>query len=384
MITLIQEDSMLNPVIGTKRNKPPFRYDIVGSFLRPDDLKDARLQYEQGEITADQLAVIEYEEIAQLVEKQKALGLQVITDGEFHRSWWHLDFFLGIQGTQKIYLNQGTGGQDSKTRTESFQIVDKISFANHPMLAHFHELQQLSGDRIAKMTIPSPALFHFVEHYNGNEVYSDQEELFTDIIAVYQQAIQAFYDAGCRYLQLDDTTWGTLCSGRHRVHLRSRGLDPDQLAEDYVRLINESIAHRPEDMTIALHVCRGNLRSTWFAAGGYEPIAETLFAHAQVDAFFLEYDNERSGGFEPLRFVKDQFVVLGLVTTKHGGLESKEMLKARIAEAAQVVDLNQLCLSTQCGFASTEEGNMLTEEEQWDKIRLVIETANEVWTQNGS
>lgn len=370
---------MISPVIGSKRNAPPYRYDIVGSFLRTDEIKAARKQLEQGEITANQLCELENNEIAKLVQTQKEMGLQAVTDGEFRRSWWHLDFFLGIQGTQKISLNPGTGSKEGTRRAESFKITGKIAFQHHPMVGQFLELQNIAGDTPAKMTIPSPALFHFVQDYHGNEIYPEQEMLYRDIIAVYQEAIQVFYDAGCRYLQLDDTTWGTLSSGKHRAHLRSRGIDPQQLAKDYVRLINESIAARPEDMTIALHVCRGNLRSTWFAAGGYEPIAEQLFGHAEVDAFFLEYDNERSGDFEPLRFIRNQMVVLGLVTTKHGGLESKEQLKLRIAEAARYVNIDQLCLSPQCGFASTEEGNILTEEEQWDKLRLVIETANEVW-----
>lgn len=370
---------MSSPVTGTTRNAPPFRYDIVGSFLRTDGIKNARSLYAQGELTAGQLAEIENIEIGKLLEQEKALGLKAVTDGEFRRSWWHLDFFLGIEGTGKITLGPPGASKEQTNRAESFRITGPIAFGNHPMVAEFRTLQQMAGDTLAKMTIPSPALFHFVQEYNGNEIYSDTETLYGDIIQVYKTAIQAFYDAGCRYLQLDDTTWGTLCSGRHRAHLRSRGIDPDQLAKDYVRLINESIADRPADMTIALHVCRGNLRSTWFAAGGYGPVAEELFANAKVDAFFLEYDNERSGDFEPLRFIKDQFVVLGLVTTKHGGLESKEQLIARIEEAAQYVDINKLCLSPQCGFASTEEGNILTEEEQWDKLRLVIETANEVW-----
>jgi 5-methyltetrahydropteroyltriglutamate--homocysteine methyltransferase len=370
---------MISPVIGTTRQAPPFRYDIVGSFLRTDEIKAARSLHAQGGITAGQLHEIEDIEIAKLLQQEQSLGLKAVTDGEFRRSWWHLDFFFGIEGTQKISLDQGGGSKESASRAESFKIVGKIAFGDHPMVAEFSTLQQMAGDTLAKMTIPSPALFHFVQDYNGNEVYPDTETLYRDIISVYQNAIQAFYDAGCRYLQLDDTTWGTLCSGRHRAYLRSRGVDPDGLAKDYVRLINESIAARPADMTIALHVCRGNLRSTWFAAGGYGPVAEELFSHAKVDAFFLEYDNERSGDFEPLRFIRDQFVVLGLVTTKHGGLESKEQLKARIAEAAEYVNIEQLCLSTQCGFASSEEGNILTEEEQWDKLRLVIETADEIW-----
>jgi 5-methyltetrahydropteroyltriglutamate--homocysteine methyltransferase len=370
---------MISSITGTARNAPPFRYDIVGSFLRSDEIKAARGLFEQGDLTAAQLQEIENKEIAELLKQEKALGLKAVTDGEFRRSWWHLDFFLGIKGTQKISLNQGNGSKENAQRAESFKITGKIAFEDHPMIAHFTQLQQMAGDTMAKMTIPAPSLFHFVQDHNGNEIYPDQPTLYQDIITVYRAAIQGFYDAGCRYLQLDDTTWGTLSSGRHRAYLRSRGVDPEQLAKDYVHLINESIAGRPGDMTIALHVCRGNLRSTWFAAGGYEPVAEILFGEAQVDAFFLEYDNERSGDFTPLRFIRDQFVVLGLVTTKHGGLESKEQLKLRIAEAAQYVNIEKLCLSPQCGFASSEEGNILTEEEQWDKVRLVIETANEVW-----
>ncbi|MDO7905558.1 5-methyltetrahydropteroyltriglutamate--homocysteine S-methyltransferase [Paenibacillus sp. JX-17] len=373
---------MKNIISGTRTNVPPFRYDIVGSFLRPDSLKEARAAYDRGECNAAGLQETEDVEIRRLIDIQKALGLKAVSDGEYRRSWWHLDFFLGIEGTVKVNLNINPGRPDPKTRAESFQIVDRISLGNHPMIEHFVRLKELAGhDVLAKMTIPSPALFHFVQSHQVNEVYGDDQELYKDIVKVYREMIAGLYAAGCRYLQLDDTSWGTLCSGRHRALLRGRGQDPDQLAADYVKLINESIAGKPSDMTIALHVCRGNYVSTWFAAGGYEPVAETLFAQCRVDAFFLEYDSERSGGFEPLRHIKDQRVVLGLVTTKHGGLESKEVLKARIAEASEYVDLNQLCLSPQCGFASTEEGNLITEEEQWDKIRLVIDTANEIWTE---
>nr|WP_092074675.1 5-methyltetrahydropteroyltriglutamate--homocysteine S-methyltransferase [Dendrosporobacter quercicolus]NSL47645.1 5-methyltetrahydropteroyltriglutamate--homocysteine S-methyltransferase [Dendrosporobacter quercicolus DSM 1736]SDN08066.1 5-methyltetrahydropteroyltriglutamate--homocysteine methyltransferase [Dendrosporobacter quercicolus] len=371
---------MRNQLTGGKRSAPPFRYDIVGSFLRTAEIRAARRNFENGQITAEQLCRIEDEEIAKLVAKQQALGLKAVTDGEFRRSWWHLDFFLGIQGTEKISLNQGMNLQGARTKAESFRVVDQLEFQCHPMLAHFQYLRTLAVGVIPKLTIPSPALFHFVQGYHENTVYKSNEQLLHDIVKVYQAAIQAFYHAGCRYLQLDDTAWGALCSPRHRAHLTERGIDPDQLARDYVRLINASIAGRPADMAITLHICRGNFHSSWFGAGGYEPIAGELFGNANVDGFFLEYDNERSGDFKPLRFIKKQLVVLGLVTTKHGGLESKEMLKARLAEASQYLHLEQLCLSPQCGFASTEEGNILTEEEQWDKLRLVIETANEIWT----
>ncbi|AQS05065.1 MULTISPECIES: 5-methyltetrahydropteroyltriglutamate--homocysteine S-methyltransferase [Clostridium] len=371
---------MSNEIIGTKRNSPPFRYDIVGSFLRTDEIKIARKQYNSGEINAEELKNVEDIEIRKLIEKEKEIGLIAVTDGEFRRSWWHLDFFVGIEGTKKIILNQGGSVQGSRTKAESFQIVDKIRFNRHPMLEHFKYLNSIVKDQnIAKFTIPSPSLFHFVQSHNKNNVYSSDEELMEDIISVYKSAIKEFYDAGCRYLQLDDTAWGTLCSERHRSYFRSQGIDPEALSKNYVRLINESIKEKPEDMIITLHVCRGNLHSIGFASGGYEPIAEELFSNAKVDGFFLEYDSERCGDFKPLRFINDQFVVLGVVTTKHGGLESKEQLKNRIAEASQYVDINKLCLSPQCGFASTEEGNIITEEEQWEKIKLVIETANEIW-----
>lgn len=374
------EENMSNEIIGKKRNTPPFRYDIVGSFLRTDEIKTARILYENGEITAKELSNIEDIEIKKLVEKQKEVGLKAVSDGEFRRSWWHLDFFVGIKGTQKIILNQGMNLQGSRKKAESFQIIDKIKFDKHPMLEHFKYLKKITEEcNTPKFTIPSPSLFHFVQNHNKNNVYNDDEELMQDIIDVYKCAIKEFYDAGCRYLQLDDTAWGTLCSERHRSYFKNQGIDPDKLSKDYVRLINESIEDKPKDMIITLHVCRGNLHSIGFSSGGYEPIAKELFSNAKVDGFFLEYDSERCGDFRPLRYVKDQFVALGLVTTKHGGLENKEQLKKRIAEACEYVDINKLCLSPQCGFSSTEEGNIITEEEQWDKIKLVIETANEIW-----
>lgn len=361
------------------RTSPPFRYDMVGSFLRTPELKLARKLFDEGLIDATQLTKVEDEQISALIAKQKEMGLLAVTDGEFRRSWWHLDFFWGIGGTRKIEMSQTSNVAGMQIKPQSFEIVDKLSYQTHPMIAHFKTLQELAGDTLVKFTIPSPSLFHFVSLQHKNQIYTDQEQFIRDIVTVYQAAIQDFYDAGCRYLQLDDTAWGNLCSSRHRVHLKTQGYDPDQLALQYVKMLNDAITNRPDDMTITLHVCRGNLHSTWFASGGYEPVAEQLFGQVNVDGFFLEYDNERAGGFEPLKFIKDQQVILGLVTTKHGGLESKEMLKARIAEAAKYVDINQLCISPQCGFASSEEGNILTEEEQWDKVSLVIETAQEVW-----
>lgn len=372
---------MIRKLTGKRKENPPFRYDIVGSFLRTDEIKNARIQFQKGKINIEELTEIENMEIKKLVHKERKLGLKAVTDGEFRRSWWHLDFFLGIKGTEKINLNQGKKLNGSKVKAESFRIIDKIMFQNHPMIEHFKYLKSISGDCIPKFTIPSPSLFHFVQSHNGNDVYKTNEELLSDIAEVYKSTIKAFYEAGCKYLQLDDTSFGSLCSEIHREHLKKMGIAPDKLVEDYVRLINKSIEDHPNDMTITLHICRGNFHSSWFASGGYEPIAKILFPNCKVDGFFLEYDNERSGDFKPLKYIEHQYVVLGLVTTKHGGLESKEGLKTRIAEACQYIDINKLCLSPQCGFASTEEGNILTEEEQWEKIKLVVETAKEIWAE---
>lgn len=367
---------MYNKITGQKRNKPPFSYDIVGSFLRTDEIKKARNQYKEGSITKEKLKSIEDTEIKKLVKKEKSIGLRAVTDGEFRRSWWHLDFFLGIEGTQKINLNNF---KMQGIKAESFKIVDKIEFKGHKMIEDFKYLKSITKDCVPKFTIPSPALFHFVQSHNENDVYTNETDLFKDIINVYRDAIKAFYNAGCRYLQLDDTSFGTLCSISHREHLKTLGKDPDIIVKNYVKLINETIYKKPDDMTIVLHICRGNLHSSWFASGGYESIANELFSKCNVDGFFLEYDDERSGDFEPLRFINNQFVVLGLITTKHGGLEDKDQLKRKIFEASKYVNINNLCLSPQCGFASTEEGNILTEDEQWDKLKLMIEVANEIW-----
>lgn len=362
-----------------KRIELPFHYDIVGSFLRSEEIKIARKQYEQRKIDSLRLREIEDIEIEKLVKKQKEIGLRTVTDGEFRRAWWHLDFFKGIEGIEKVSLNNGISFRSEKTRAETVEIIEKLHYEAHPMLEDFKYLKSISGESIPKFTIPSPALLHFVVSNNENKVYSSNEELYDDIIKVYRKVLKDFYDAGLRYLQLDDTSWGTLCSERHRQHFKARGIDPDGLTQDYRTLINESIKECAEDMLIAMHVCRGNLKSAWFAAGGYEPVAKELFGRVKVDGFFLEYDDERSGDFKPLRFIDNKFVALGLVTTKHGGLENKKSIQAKINEAAKFVDMKVLALSPQCGFASTEEGNIITEEEQWDKIKFVIDTAKEVW-----
>ena len=365
-------------------NKPPFRADHVGSFLRLESVKKARKQLQDNEISPENLRMVEDEAIRQLVEKQKQCGLKAVTDGEFRRSWWHLDFFAGLQGIQKTTTNKGFVFHGVHTKAESVELAGPVGFSNHPMLRDFAFLKSCAGEHTAKMTIPSPAMLHFVlavrnEQFTLPGFYGSESALLEDIANAYKDALKAFYDAGCRYLQLDDTSWGALCSAEQRAALTKRGIDPAALAAKYVNLVNAAIAGRPADMAVTMLICRGNFRSTWFSSGGYEPVAQELFGKARLDGFFLEYDSERAGDFTPLRHMRDQQVVLGLVSSKTGTLEDRDAIKARIAEAAQIVPLEQLCLSPQCGFSSTEEGNTLTEEEQWNKIRLVVEVAKSIW-----
>lgn len=365
-------------------NKPPFRADHVGSFLRPESIKKARKQLQDKEITPDDLRKVEDEAIRKLVEKQKQCGLKAVTDGEFRRSWWHLDFFAGLEGIQKAATSKGFIFHGVHTKAESVELAGPVGFSNHPMLRDFAFLKSCAGEHTAKMTIPSPAMLHFVlairnEQFTLPNFYGSENALLEDIANAYKDALKAFYDAGCRYIQLDDTSWGALCSAEQREALVKRGIDPAALAAKYVDLVNTAISDRPSDMTVTMHICRGNFRSTWFSSGGYEPVAQELFGRARLDGFFLEYDSERAGDFTPLRHMRDQQVVLGLVSSKTGTLEERGAIRARIDEAAQTVPLEQLCLSPQCGFSSTEEGNTLTEEEQWNKIRLVVEVAESVW-----
>ncbi|HDJ1438489.1 cobalamin-independent methionine synthase II family protein [Serratia rubidaea] len=358
--------------------------DVVGSLLRPAALKSARQQFQRGEIDAAQLRSVEDEQIRQAVDKQRQLGLAVVTDGEFRRAWWHFDFLEGLDGVQGYDAEQGIQFNGVQTKARSVKVTGKLGFnPQHPMLADFRFLQQIAGDAQPKMTIPSPSVLHFRGGRQAidSAVYPQLDAYFADLAQTYRDAIRAFYDAGCRYLQLDDTVWAYLCSDDQRRQIRERGEDPDQLARIYADVLNTAIAGKPDDLTIGLHVCRGNFRSTWISEGGYEPVAEILFGQVNIDAFFLEYDNERSGGFEPLRFIKPgkQKVVLGLITTKDGELENPEQVKQRLQEAAQYVAPEQLCLSTQCGFASTEEGNSLSEQQQWDKLSSVVSIAGQVW-----
>ncbi|QIW16866.1 methionine synthase [Pasteurellaceae bacterium RH1A] len=369
------------------RTKAPFRFDIVGSFLRPETLKQARQQCACGDLSCADLTQIEDAEIAKLVEQQKVVGLHAVTDGEFRRTFWHLDFLAALDGVQEVEAEKfSVQFKHHSVRPKTLKIVDKVGFSDsHPFLEHYRSLQAIAGNHPVKFTIPSPSMLHLIstvreENYQPIARYADNnQQLLDDIADAYKTALEKFYALGCRNLQLDDTSWGELCSEEKRAAYAARGFDLDQLAKDYVYLVNRAIAGRPQDMTVTMHICRGNFRSTWFSSGGYEPVAETLFGSCQVDGFFLEYDSERSGDFKPLRFIKDQQVVLGLITSKDGNLEDKAEIFARIQEASQYVDINQLCLSPQCGFASTEEGNILTEEQQWNKLNFIREIAEEVW-----
>lgn len=366
-----------------QRQHAPFRADIVGSFLRPDAIKQARQQFAAGEIDAAHLRNIENDAIRHAVEQQCACGLHVVTDGEFRRAWWHLDFFGALQGVELVEVNQGIQFNGIQTKAQSVRVTGKVAFGDHPMLEDFRFLKSVSGNAEPKMTIPSPSVLHFRGGAAAidRNVYPDLKDYFDDLATTWRDAIRAFYDAGCRYLQLDDTVWAYLCSDEQRRQIRERGDDPDELARIYARVLNQALEGKPEDLTIGLHVCRGNFRSSWIAEGGYEPVAEVLFGTVNIDAFFLEYDNDRSGDFAPLRFIRPgkQQVVLGLITTKNGELENPELIKARLEEAAKYVDISQICLSPQCGFASTEEGNSITPAEQWEKVRLVTKVASEVW-----
>ena len=362
------------------RTKPPFRADHVGSLLRPAALKEAREKFAKGALDAANLKAIEDREIEKVVRKQEEIGLQLATDGEFRRSWWHFDFFRGLQGVEMISAPP-IKFHGVETKAEAIKITGKIGFAGHPMLEHFKFLK--AHCRVTpKMTIPAPSTFHFRQGRAmvSKEVYPDLDAFFADVANAWKQAIRAFYDAGCRYLQIDDTAWAMMCDPKEREHSRARGDDPDRLPAIYREVTNTALSGKPSDMTMTMHSCRGNFRSTFIASGGYEFVAAELFGKVNIDGYFLEFDSERAGGFDVLRHLKgDKQVVLGLVTSKSGTLEKKDDIKRRIAEASKFVPLEQLCLSPQCGFASTEEGNVLAEDEQWAKLTMIVELAQEVW-----
>jgi 5-methyltetrahydropteroyltriglutamate--homocysteine methyltransferase len=366
-----------------QRMSPPFRADHVGSLLRPAALKEARAKRTQSAITAAQLTEIADREIEKVIKKQQDIGLKLATDGEFRRSWWHFDFFRGLDGVTFHTTDHGIQFQGVQTKAEAIRITGKVGFSGHPMLEHFKFLKRHTRV-VPKMTIPAPSTFHFRQGRAAisKEVYPDLDPFFDDLAMAYRGAIRAFYDAGCRYLQLDDTAWSMMCDPNERAQSKARGDDPEALPKRYARLTNAALEGKPDDMAITMHSCRGNFRSTFIASGGYEFVAEQLLGHTGLDGYFLEYDSDRAGGFEPLRYFlkgKKQ-LVLGLVTSKSGTLENKDDIKRRIDEATKYIALDQLCLSPQCGFASTEEGNVLAEDEQWAKLRMIVEIADEIWS----
>ena len=364
----------------TQRTKPPFRADHVGSLLRPATLKEARAKHAKGELDAAGLKAVEDREIERVIRKQEEVGLKLATDGEFRRSWWHFDFFRGLKGVEMISAPP-IKFHGVETKAEAIKIVGKVDFAGHPHIEHFKFLKA-HCNVTPKMTIPAPSTFHFRQGRAmvSREAYPDLDNYFADIATAWGKAIRAFYDSGCRYLQLDDTAWAMICDPSERQHSRERGDDPDSLPAIYAQVTNKALEAKPADMAITMHSCRGNFRSTWIAQGGYEFVAEHLFS-TRLDGYFLEYDSDRAGGFEPLRFFPKggKQLVLGLVTSKSGRLEGKDDIKRRVDEATKYVPLEQLCLSPQCGFASTEEGNVLAEEEQWAKLGMIVELADEVW-----
>jgi 5-methyltetrahydropteroyltriglutamate--homocysteine methyltransferase len=364
-----------------QRTKPPFRADHNGSLLRPAALKEAREKRAKGENSAADLKAVEDREIERAIKKQEEVGLKSITDGEFRRSWWHLDFLWGLDGAEKYVMDQGISFAGVQTRAEGARIVGKVGFSSHPMLEHF-KFVTAHTRQTPKMCVPAPSALY---GRTGRAAVTEQayprlDEFFADLGRAYARAVRAFYDAGCRYLQFDEVFIAMMCDEKYRETQVKRGDDPTRLAELYADLINAAMEGAPADMTFSMHLCRGNYRSTFMGAGGYEPVAEVLFNRIKVHGYFMEYDTDRAGGFEPLRWMpKDKVVVLGLVTTKTGQLESRDAIKRRIDEASKFAPLDQLCLSPQCGFASSEEGNTLAEEEQWAKLRMIVEIADEVW-----
>jgi 5-methyltetrahydropteroyltriglutamate--homocysteine methyltransferase len=368
--------------IGLSRQRPPFRGDHVGSLLRPIALREARAALKSGRLSAGDLREIENQAIEAAIRKQESLGLRAATDGEYRRAYWHYDFVSGLDGVE-IYEPEQKIHFKGAILPHALRVTGPIRWSQPVMIDDFRFTSSHTQSAIAKQTIPSPSVVHFRGGRGAidTHTYPDLAEFFADLGRAYQQAVAAFAAAGCRYLQLDEVNLAYLCDPEQIAHLRARGEQVENLVGIYADMLNQAIAGRGADMTITMHLCRGNFRSTWVASGGYEPVAEVLFNQINADAYFMEYDTERAGNFEPLRLVPrgHKLVVLGLVTTKTGALEQKDELKRRIAEASRYLPLEQLALSPQCGFASTEEGNLLTEDEQWAKLALCVEVAREVW-----
>lgn len=374
------------------RSRIPSYAEHVGSLLRPAELKEARARAESGTISESELKAIEDRCIARAIRSQTETGLRTVTDGEFRRGYWHLDFLGALEGlslTREQAMIPGTATRNAGfVHRHRLQVTGRVTWkAPHPFVDHFRYVAHHAGAAVAKQTIPSPAFLHFRFATQAVETagYRDMDTFLADITKAYADAVRAFADAGCRYLQLDETTLAMLCDPAQVEQARQRGVFRDDLARDYARTINTALRGRPADMIVAMHLCRGNFRSTWVASGGYESVADLLFNGIDVDAYFLEYDSERAGGFEPLRYLpKGKTVVLGLVTTKTGAMERKNDLRRLIDAAAKYAPLDQLAISPQCGFASTEEGNAITEKQQWAKLRLCVEVAREVWGSGSS
>jgi 5-methyltetrahydropteroyltriglutamate--homocysteine methyltransferase len=363
---------------------PPFRADHVGSLLRPPTLLKARQQYRDGEIGSDDLRQIEDTHIREVVGKQEAVGLKSVTDGEFRRTFFHIDFLERLQGVTV------SGGIETRFKSQkgevnfappSLSVTGKLRHVKDIQKPDFEFLKSVAR-QTPKVTIPSPTMVHFRGGRKTIDInaYPDMSEFFEDLAQCYRDEINSLYRAGCRYIQLDDTNLAYLCDPKLRAGARERGHDPDQLPRAYAALINSVIDGRPKDLTVAVHLCRGNFKSAWVAEGSYEPVADVLFNELNVDAYFLEYDDERAGDFKPLRFVPNgKTVVLGLVTTKIGSLEARDDLVRRAEEAGRFMPLDRMCLSPQCGFSSTAEGNEITEQDQWAKLQLIVDTARRLW-----
>ena len=366
--------------------KTPFRYDFVGSFLRPEKLKEAKKNFEEGKITQDELNQITDDCVRDVVAKQKAAGYHAITDGEFRRKFWHLDFMWGFEGVAHEKEGGGVQFNGEVADLEETYLVGKVKAKAHPFVEYFKFLKQFEDENtVAKYTIPAPAQMYQQMIVPQNieqtrKIYASDDELIQDIGLAYQDVIKQFYAAGCRNLQLDDCTWGAIVGEAAKQRYKSLGLDIEEVKAQLLKVNNLALEGRPEDMVITSHICRGNYHSTYFTSGPYDSVADYVFAQENVDALLLEYDDERSGGFLPLAKVSpDKKVVLGLITTKNPELENKEDVIARIHDASRYIPLDRLCLSPQCGFASCEIGNKLTEEQQWAKLALVKEIAEEVW-----